>query len=158
MTPTRIASSVAGSLAVIGAGVLASLVVALAIDAAWGLALLALVFGSALAHHLRQAYVLGLWLEAGEPAEAPRTSGLWDELHALLHRSRREAARREASLAHSLNRWRAAARALPDGVILLEDDRIEWCNDTARVHLDLDPARDSGTAITHLIRSPVFTG
>ena len=156
MNPTRIASSVAGSLAILGAGVLASIVLSLAVGAEWGLALLALTFGSALAHHLRQAYLLGRWLEAGEPADGPRTSGLWDELHALLHRSRREGARREAELVHSLNRWRAAARALPDGVVLLEDERIEWCNDTARVHLELDPSRDAGTAITHLIRLPEF--
>ena len=156
MTRTRIASSVAGSLALMGAGVLASIAAALAFGAEWGLALLAFTFGTALAHHLRQAYLLGRWLEAGEPADEPSTSGLWDELHALLHRSRREGARREAELAHSLSRWRAAARALPDGVILLEDDRIEWCNDTARVHLELDPARDAGTAITHLIRWPEF--
>jgi two-component system phosphate regulon sensor histidine kinase PhoR len=77
-------------------------------------------------------------------------------LHALLHRSRRESARREAELAESLARWRAAARALPDGVVILDEDRISWANDTARHHLEIDPVRDAGMPITHLVRIPEF--
>jgi two-component system phosphate regulon sensor histidine kinase PhoR len=79
---------------------------------------------------------------------------MWDRLHALVQRDRREAARREADLAAALTRWREATRALPDGVVILDEDRIQWCNDTAQVHLEIDPARDVGTPITHLVRIP----
>ncbi len=157
MASSRIASSVAGSVLLVSAGGLVALLLGFIFDLRWGLGAMALVLLAALVHHMRQALILGRWLEAGEAPEGPRAVGMWDELHALLHRSRREAARREAELVHSLNRWRAAARALPDGVVLLEDDRIEWCNDTAREHLTLDPVKDAGNAITHLVRIPEFT-
>ncbi len=156
MPSSRIASSVAGSVLLVSAGALAALLLGFALDLEWGLGALVVVLVAALVHHMRQALILGRWLEAGEAPDVPSAVGLWDELHALLHRSRREGARREAELMHSLNRWRAAARALPDGVVLLVDDRIEWCNDTAREHLTLDPVRDAGHAITHLVRIPEF--
>jgi hypothetical protein len=70
----------------------------------------------------------------GDTPDPPRARGAWDRLHALIHRSRRESARREAELVAALTRWREAARALPDGVVILDDDRISWCNDTAQLH------------------------
>jgi two-component system phosphate regulon sensor histidine kinase PhoR len=122
----------------------------------WGWEALTLVLLAALVYHLRQLYRLKRWLAEGESPDPPRSRGVWDELHALLHRSRRESAKREAELAEALARWRAAARALPDGVVILDDDRIAWCNDNARLHLEIDPARDAGTPITHLVRIPEF--
>ncbi len=123
-------------------------------DLAWGA--LALVLVVALAYNLRHLHALIRWLEKGDAPDPPRARGTWDKLHALLHRSRRESARREAELARALTRWREAARALPDGVESLDGERIEWCNDTARAHLDLDPAKDAGHPITHLVRFPEF--
>jgi two-component system, OmpR family, phosphate regulon sensor histidine kinase PhoR len=122
----------------------------------WGwIALVALLVAMML-YHWRNARAIERWLEDGEAPDPPRTFGVWDRLHALLHRSRREAAKREADLAESLARWRAAARALPDGVVILDGERIAWCNDTAHHHLEIDPARDAGTPITHLVRIPEF--
>jgi two-component system phosphate regulon sensor histidine kinase PhoR len=123
----------------------------------WGWAVFATLLLVLLASHLRHLYLLGRWLEEGQAPEAPRFRGIWDELLALMHRSRREAARREAALAEALTRWREAARALPDGVVILEGERIAWCNDTARLHLQLDANRDAGTPIAHLVRIPEFT-
>jgi two-component system phosphate regulon sensor histidine kinase PhoR len=40
--------------------------------------------------------------------------------------------------------------------VILDEDRIQWCNDTAQLHLEVDPARDVGTPITHLVRIPEF--
>ena len=72
-----------------------------------------------------------------------------------LDRLRRDSTRRETELEDSLTRWRDAARALPDGVVILEADRIAWSNDTAQVHLSIGP-KDAGTRITHLVRAPDF--
>src|SRR6185503_6380450 len=102
----------------------------------------------------RQLRRLGHWLEHGESPYPPRARGAWDELHAKLHRSRRASAAREAELADALARWRAAARALPDGVVILDGDRIAWLNDMARAHLEIDPATDVGRPLTHLVRIP----
>src|SRR2546421_10875099 len=122
----------------------------------WILGAIGLVLAALLAYHLRNLRALIRWLERDDAPDPPRTHGAWDQLHALLHRSRRESAKREAELVHGLTRWREAARALPDGVVILEGERIDWCNDMARVHLDLDPAKDAGRPITHLVRIPAF--
>ena len=124
--------------------------------ATWILAALCGVLAAFLAYHLRQLVRLIRWLERGDTPDPPRARGLWDRLHAAMHRGRRESARREAELVHALARWRDAARALPDGVVLLDGDRIEWCNDMARVHLELDPVRDAGLPLMHLVRIPEF--
>jgi two-component system phosphate regulon sensor histidine kinase PhoR len=122
----------------------------------WGLGALAASLLAVLGYEIGQQRRLRRWLEHGETPEPPRARGAWDELHALIHRSRRESARREAELAHALARWRAAARALPDGVVILDGERIAWCNDNASLHLGVDPVRDIGNTITHLVRIPAF--
>jgi two-component system phosphate regulon sensor histidine kinase PhoR len=123
-------------------------------ELAW--AVVAALLLAALGYQLRKRAQLMRWLERGDTPDPPRAYGAWDRLHALLHRSRRESARREAELAESLTRWREAARALPDGVVILDGDRIAWCNDMARLHLEVDPVRDAGVPITHLVRIPEF--
>jgi two-component system, OmpR family, phosphate regulon sensor histidine kinase PhoR len=140
----------------LGACALAALGVGVFLGPEWGWAAFSALLLANLVYHLRNLNAIGRWLERGEAPDPPRTFGVWDRLHALLHRSRREAAKREAELAEALARWRAAARALPDGVVILDGDRIAWCNDTARHHLEIDPARDAGTPITHLVRIPEF--
>ena len=133
-----------------------SLGVGLYFGAEWGWATaMALLLALGL-YHGRNLRAIARWLDQGDAPDPPRTFGAWDRLHAKLHRSRREASLREDELARANERWRAAARALPDGVVLIEGDRISWANDTAREHLDIDPARDAGTPITHLLRIPEF--
>ena len=109
-----------------------------------------------LAYYRRKLSNLVRWLSHPEAADPPRAYGLWDELHALLHRERREGRKREAALLAALDRWRAAARALPDGVVILEEERISWCNDTASVHFRIDLAQDEGRPVAHLVRAPEF--
>ena len=115
---------------------------------------LAAVLAIGLAYHMRNLRALSRWLESDDGRDPPRMVGAWDRFHALLHHKRRESAKREAELADQVARWRAAARALPDGVVILENDHIAWCNDTAAAHFGIDLARDSGTAFTHLVRFP----
>jgi two-component system phosphate regulon sensor histidine kinase PhoR len=156
MPDSRIAARIAGSAGAIAFAGIAAFAVGYWIDPDFAWPTFAILLLALLAYHLRQLYALGTWLESGEAHAEPRARGVWDELHALLHRSKREAARREAGLARSLSRWHDAARALPDGVVIVEGERIEWCNDTAREHLGIDPARDVGNTLTHLVRIPEF--
>ena len=69
-------------------------------------------------------------------------------------------ARRPASSSSSPGRsvrFRQAARAHPDGVVILDaDNRIEWCNDTAEAHFDLDVETDVGQPVINLMRQPEF--
>jgi two-component system phosphate regulon sensor histidine kinase PhoR len=120
------------------------------------LAVIAAVALLVLFSYRRNLRALIRWLEAGDSPDPPRAYGAWDRLHAAIHRGRRDSGRREAELVHAVRRWQDAARALPEGVVILDGHRIAWCNDAARVHLDIDPAKDEGRPITHLVRIPAF--
>ena len=53
--------------------------------------------------------------------------------------------------------FEAAFQAIPQGVVLLDEDRcIRWCNSMAAVHLSLDPSGDIGQPITNLVRDPAL--
>jgi two-component system phosphate regulon sensor histidine kinase PhoR len=52
-------------------------------------------------------------------------------------------------------RFRLAAEALPEGVVILDPRRaIEWMNPRAEMLLGLDAGRDAGMPLTHLLREP----
>ncbi|MEO7743348.1 MAG: phosphate regulon sensor histidine kinase PhoR [Usitatibacter sp.] len=121
----------------------------------WAGVLAAFLLALVLYHAVMLRQLIG-WLESDEP-DPPRARGTWDRLHAILFKARRDAAVRQRELEAALERWREAARALPDGVVILDAGRIEWCNDTARLHLHIDTAQDAGRPFTHLVRIPAFT-
>ena len=79
--------------------------------------------------------------------------GLAWHLRSLVQRART----REQGLRESVERWQRAARALPDGVVILENERLAWCNDTAREHLDIDLDKDEGRPLRQLLRIPAFS-
>jgi two-component system phosphate regulon sensor histidine kinase PhoR len=68
----------------------------------------------------------------------------------------REAHGRQRQLADALERSRTAARALPDVVVILAGERIEWANDAAAAQLRIDADRDAGAPITDFVRHPEF--
>src|SRR5258708_25366498 len=109
MPESRIASRLLLSVLALALAAGASVAIGVMTEPEWGWASFALMLLVALLHHLRQLLLLVRCLEQGEALEGHRSAGVWDELHALLHRSRREAAKREADLADQVARWRAAA-------------------------------------------------
>jgi two-component system phosphate regulon sensor histidine kinase PhoR len=120
--------------------------------AAFALAMLALVV-----YHERHLTRLARWSADPRAGQVPEGSGVWDEVLAGLHRYERAAARREDELADALTRFRRAAQALPDGVVILDAaNRIEWCNHTAEQHLQIDGRTDVGQPIVNLVRDPPF--
>ncbi len=125
--------------------------------AAWGWAIFASGACVILGHHVWHLSRLARWLANPLPGRVPEGLGTWDEVLTALHRHEREASRREALLADTLTRFRLAAQALPDGVVILDaENRIEWCNDTAAFQLGLDPRADIGQTIANLVRAPAF--
>ena len=124
---------------------------------AWLWAAVALVLGLLVAHHVRHLRRLRRWLAHPEPGKVPEGSGEWEAVLSALHRYERAAARRQSELAEALARFRRAAQAMPDGVVLLDARNcIEWCNDNAAVMLELDPRADIGRPIANLVRDPSF--
>jgi two-component system phosphate regulon sensor histidine kinase PhoR len=124
---------------------------------AWGWAAFAAALLALLVHHVRHLARLARWLADPAPGKVPEGKGSWDEILNALHKYERAAARRESQLEDSLTRFRRAAQALPDGVVMLDaESRIEWCNDAGAAQLGLDPRGDVGQAIANLVRAPAF--
>jgi len=128
-----------------------------AAGAASGLSVFAAGLLALLVYHVRHLARFGRWVSHPVQGKVPEGAGSWDEVLAALHRFEREAAKREEMLADALARFRRAAEALPDGVVMLDaDNRIEWCNDNAAAMLNLDPRADTGRPIANLVREPAF--
>ncbi len=150
----RVYASAAAAVAIFA---LIALVVGALTGAAWGWAafsggLLALV-----AYHVSHLARLARWVANPLAGRVPEGDGQWDRVLGALHRFERAAARREQQLADALARFRRAAQALPDGVVILDAaNRIEWCNPTAESHLGIDARADLGQPIANLLRDPQF--
>jgi two-component system phosphate regulon sensor histidine kinase PhoR len=122
-----------------------------------GLALLAAILALALLRHLRELHRLRRWAAQPLPGEPPEAEGLWGEVYNLLRKRRRAMLARRRELAQLMVRSRRAAQALPYGVAVLDTSlRLQWCNDTARAHLNIDPERDRGEPIANFVRDPAF--
>jgi len=110
-----------------------------------------------LAYHVSHLARLARWLADPVPGKVPEGSGTWDEVLNALHKYERAAMRHSSQLEDALTRFRRAAQALPDGVVMLDaESRIEWCNHAAATQLGLDPRADVGQAIGNLVRAPAF--
>jgi two-component system phosphate regulon sensor histidine kinase PhoR len=124
---------------------------------AWLWAGVALVLAALVVHHTRHLRRLKRWLAHPQSGQVPEGSGEWEAALSALHRYERAAADRERQLVDALARFRRAAQAMPDGVVLLDaHNAIEWCNDSAAAMLELDPRADIGRPIANLVRDPAF--
>ncbi len=96
------------------------------------------------------------WAACPLGTPTPSASGAWGAVfEALYRRARLSSAEREQATSE-LARFRRAAEALPDGVLILDGHRaIEWMNLHAEACLGLK-ASDLGSRITHLLREPQF--
>jgi two-component system phosphate regulon sensor histidine kinase PhoR len=107
--------------------------------------------------HLLQLDALARW--ASGPIEVPVPEGLgtWALAYAALYHRVRLRSARQRDLRLALDRFVSGARALPEGVVVLDaNDRIEWVNPRAEAHLGLDLKHDAGAPIVNLVRHPAF--
>ena len=121
------------------------------------LAAIAVVLVVRVAYHQIHLTALRGWLRRPQLETLPRGRGVWEEALAELHRFLKRRDAEQESLDQSLARFRAAVRALPDGVVILDrEHRIEWANPTAAHHFGIDARRDLGQPVVNLIRQPDF--
>jgi two-component system phosphate regulon sensor histidine kinase PhoR len=107
--------------------------------------------------HYRHIALLQRWLRNPVPEAAPHGWGEWDHVFADLYRLLRLQRQSESELTATLEEFRLAGAAMPDGMVILDaHDRIEWCNPVAENHFGLDRQRDTGQGITNLVRQPQF--
>ena len=110
-----------------------------------------------LLYHLRHIARLRRWLRDPNPETVPPARGVWDAVFGDLYRMQRRQRQSESQLTASLEDFRLAGAAMPDGLVILNASwRIEWCNPVAEQHFGLDRARDVGQSITYLVRQPQF--
>jgi two-component system phosphate regulon sensor histidine kinase PhoR len=118
---------------------------------------LAVLLAARLVYHALHITALRRWLRRPALDALPRGRGVWEEVLAELHRFLKRRDAEHETLERSLQRFRAAVRALPDGVVILDrEHHIEWANPTAARHLGIDPPRDLGQPVVNLIRHPDF--
>ena len=98
------------------------------------------------------------WLAAPVLRFDPPWKGAWLDVALRVQRLVKQLEIKAQGHEKKLNYFLQAIQASPNGVILLDDQaRIDWCNDTAAAHLGLDPQRDRMQHIVHLVRDPVFS-
>jgi len=123
----------------------------------WAWVAVAGVLGLRLLYHAAHLAGLFRWLQAPQRATMPSGHGIWEDVLAELHRALKALETERDQLARALLRFRAAAQALPDGVVILDrDNHIEWANATARRQLGVDARRDAGSPVVNLVRHPDF--
>lgn len=124
----------------------------------YALGALALATIAYLLAHFYWLEKLALWLKQPHLASMPIGSGIWEDVFAALYQEIRRQTSSQTELTSALERFQHAASALPDGVVLLNNnDQIEWCNPPAEIQLGLNLAQDTGQPIGYLVRQTEFT-
>jgi len=130
-------------------GVVEGVAAALAVTAVGALAIIA--------WNLLQLNALARWASGPVEVPVPEGRGTWALAYAALYHRVRLRSARQRDLRLALDRFVSGAKALPEGVVVLDaDDRIEWANPRAEAHLGLDLKHDSGAPIVNLVRHPAF--
>jgi two-component system phosphate regulon sensor histidine kinase PhoR len=97
------------------------------------------------------------WLRHNNVQEPPQMGGIWGDLIDRMRRILNEQRKQTQSEEQKLQDFLSAIQASPNGVVLLDPEgRIEWCNQTAALHLGMDAKRDLMQHVVHLVRDPVF--
>ncbi len=109
--------------------------------------------------HLWQLDLLARWAEGPLDAPVPEGRGSWRQPFTGLYRRVRTRVAVQRGLVQRLERFAAAAEAIPEGIVVLDDaNRIRFANACARAHLGLDPERDQGQMVGNLVRQPEVMG
>lgn len=142
-------------LAAIAGGLLAYTVVDFH-DVVWGalLALTALLFWDSWRAKVFDAALRAIQAGGSVPSQTGWWGGILDRVRRLMRTKDQQIAASEKRMTDFL----AAIQASPNGVLLLDNqNRIEWCNQTAAQQLGLNADRDMLQHIGNLVRQPQFS-
>lgn len=107
--------------------------------------------------HLRNLARLHNWVTHRLGGEPPISSGIWEDTFLKLFRFRQHNKRRHKKLVARLSRFQQAATALPDAIVVMDDEgTIEWCNQAATRLLKIHTSKDLGQRLLNLVRSPAL--
>lgn len=98
-----------------------------------------------------------LQLRSGVIGDAAWLSGIWRESAQRVRRLLRTREEQYEQSQRRLQDFLSALQASPNGVVLLDQQtRIEWCNQTAALHFGIEVQRDLAQVISNLVRDPAF--
>ncbi len=122
------------------------------------LSLITIVFCIAIiVFHYLQIIKLNKWLWTERGRYPPRGIGIWSNIFDGIYGQQRRFASKRTDLANIIRQFRKGAEALPDGVVIFDNQRhIFWCNKIAQDMLGLKWPEDQGVRIDNLIRTPDF--
>jgi two-component system phosphate regulon sensor histidine kinase PhoR len=145
---------VAGLGAPLGVLVVAALA-GLVLGPVWAVAALAVGMLAIVAFHLWQIDRLRRWADAELDAPVPEAGGAWGFAWSALYRRARTRTLNQRDLATTIERFRSAVEALPDGMVIIDAaNRIEWANARAQMQLGFDAAKDAGRPLLNFARQP----
>jgi two-component system phosphate regulon sensor histidine kinase PhoR len=125
--------------------------------AVWALGALALGAAAIIGWHLVNAQRVHDWATGALEGNVPESRREWGEVFAAIYRRVRRRDAQQRDLQHVVVRFRQAAEAIPDGIVILDrDQRIEWANPHALAQLGLDLDQDVGQPVVNLVRQPEF--
>ncbi|HEX4885226.1 MAG TPA: phosphate regulon sensor histidine kinase PhoR [Casimicrobiaceae bacterium] len=123
----------------------------------WALVVVASGALAIIVFHLAHLQRVSDWAAGPLDADVPAGTGVWAETFSAIHRRVRLRKAYQRDLKHLIERFRKAAEAIPDGVVLLDGrNHIEWMNERARQYLGLSLPEDRGRPIANLLRQPEF--
>jgi two-component system, OmpR family, phosphate regulon sensor histidine kinase PhoR len=100
---------------------------------------------------------IAVWLRHNNVQQPPEMDGIWGDLIDRMRRILNDQRRQTQAEQKRLQDFLQAIQASPNGVVLLDPEgKIEWCNQTAALHLGMDAKRDLMQHVVHLVRDPVF--
>lgn len=135
--------------------------VAAVVGLVWGITigLITLCFWLVLAlwSERQKLFVFDEWLNSPKATALPTLTSSWDRVLKSFVKIQKRQRATETELSRALDRFEQAARALPDGVIVLNNaNQIDWCNTKAEEYFRLTLARDRNVKIDYLLRHPSF--
>lgn len=121
------------------------------------------MFGAALStlimlvFNLYQLYKLNQWIWQSKKLSPPKVHGTWEYIYEGIYQLQRRQRSKRKELGELVKRFRKGAEALPDSVVIIDNDAtILWCNRLARFELGIKWPDDLGMRIDNLLRHPKF--
>ena len=98
------------------------------------------------------------WLNSDDLNQDADLPGIWGDASDRIRRLLKTKESLRLASEDSLRQFLAAIQASPNGVLLLDQEsRIQWCNQTAAKQLGIDPHLDSQQLIGNMLRNPMFS-
>lgn len=107
--------------------------------------------------HLFEISNLINWLRKPRSSNVPRGIGIWQDIFLVLGKQAKSREKRKNKINIILQRFYKIISAIPNGVILLNGERIEWMNSLAEKHFNLSMTENLDGNLVNLIRNTNFS-